>query len=45
MRHACSFAGETEILMADGSTRPISHVDVGDRVLARRPQDRGTGSS
>jgi RHS repeat-associated protein len=38
MRKACSFTGETLVLMADGSTKPISEVKVGDEVLAADPQ-------
>ena len=34
---ACSFDGATGVLMADGSTRPISGVEVGDRVVAVDP--------
>jgi hypothetical protein len=30
----CSFGGETRVLMADGTTKPISLVKVGDMVLA-----------
>jgi Pretoxin HINT domain len=37
---ACSFEGETRVLMADGTTNPIDEVRVGDEVLA---QDRETG--
>ncbi|MFD9284458.1 RICIN domain-containing protein [Streptomyces mirabilis] len=39
-RAACetnSFPGATEVLMADGSRRPISQVDVGDRLTAMDP--------
>ncbi|MCC8250035.1 polymorphic toxin-type HINT domain-containing protein [Saccharothrix luteola] len=36
---AChSFVGETSVLMADGSTKPISEVRVGDRVKATDPE-------
>ncbi|GAA3801099.1 RHS repeat-associated core domain-containing protein [Nocardioides panacisoli] len=38
--HACSFEGDTLVLMADGSTKPISKIRVGDKVLATDP---GTG--
>ena len=34
----CSFGGETGVLMADGTTKPISEVEVGDVVLARTPR-------
>ncbi|MBQ1010712.1 RHS repeat protein [Micromonospora sp. M51] len=33
----CSFAGTTEVLMADGSTKPIKDIKVGDEVLATDP--------
>jgi RHS repeat-associated protein len=39
----CSFAGDTEVLMADGTTKPISEVDVGDQVLATDPETGETG--
>ncbi|WP_371401969.1 polymorphic toxin-type HINT domain-containing protein [Kribbella sp. NBC_00662] len=32
-----SFSGETQVLMADGTTKPISRVEVGDKVLATDP--------
>ena len=35
---ACSFAGETEVLLADGTTKPISEIEVGDMVLAEDPE-------
>ena len=34
---AC-FTADTPVVMADGSTRPIARVEVGDRVLAHNPQ-------
>ena len=39
----CSFSGETRVLMADGTTKPISKIEVGDEVLAYDPEtgDRG----
>lgn len=33
-----SFAGDTRILMAGGSTRPVSQIRIGDRVLATNPE-------
>ncbi|WP_307874373.1 DNRLRE domain-containing protein [Frankia nepalensis] len=33
-----SFDGDTEVLMADGTAKPIKDVDVGDRVLATDPE-------
>jgi RHS repeat-associated protein len=35
---ACSFSGETRVLMADGTTKPISEIEVGDEVLAYDPE-------
>ncbi|MFG3419142.1 polymorphic toxin-type HINT domain-containing protein [Micromonospora sp. NPDC048063] len=35
---ACSFGGETAVLMADGSTKPISEIRVGDFVVATDPE-------
>ncbi len=36
---AChSFVGETLVLMADGSVKPISEVEIGDRVRATDPE-------
>lgn len=37
---ACSFAGATTVLMADGSRKPIEDVEVGDRVIATDPESR-----
>ncbi|WP_396048516.1 polymorphic toxin-type HINT domain-containing protein [Aeromicrobium sp. UC242_57] len=34
---ACSFAGATTVLMADGSRKPIRKVRIGDKVLATDP--------
>jgi hypothetical protein len=34
----CSFSGETRVLMADGTTKPISEIEVGDFVLAYDPE-------
>ncbi|WP_255436090.1 RHS repeat-associated core domain-containing protein [Salinispora sp. H7-4] len=33
-----SFAGDTEVLLADGSTKPIKDIEVGDLVWATDPQ-------
>jgi hypothetical protein len=38
LRSACSFSGDTEVLLADGSSKPISEVKVGDEVLALDPE-------
>jgi hypothetical protein len=35
---ACSFAGATTVLMADGTRRPIEDVKVGDEVIATDPE-------
>jgi hypothetical protein len=37
-RYACSFRGDTRVVMADGSTKPIAKVRPGDRVLAADPK-------
>jgi len=34
----CSFSAETQVLMADGSTKPISEIRIGDRVIAFDPE-------
>nr|MDT0661638.1 polymorphic toxin-type HINT domain-containing protein [Micromonospora sp. DSM 115978] len=34
----CSFAGDTPVLMADGTTKPISKIKIGDEVLAADPE-------
>jgi RHS repeat-associated protein len=41
---ACSFTGETRVLMADGSTKPIAEVKVGDKVMAADPQSGETAA-
>ena len=46
IRAACggnSFTGETQVLMADGSTKRIDEVKVGDLVLATDPESGETG--
>jgi Pretoxin HINT domain len=35
---ACSFGGETRGLMGDGTTKPISEIEVGDMVIAQDPE-------
>jgi RHS repeat-associated protein len=40
----CSFGGETRVLMADGSTKPISKVKSGDMVLAQDPETGEIGA-
>ena len=37
LKQACSFEGSTPVLMADGSTRSIETVNVGDKVTASNP--------
>jgi RHS repeat-associated protein len=41
---ACSFSAETRVLMADGSTKPISEVEVGDEVWATDPESGESGA-
>lgn len=41
---ACSFTGDTEVLMADGSTKPISEVQAGDQVYAADPETGESGA-
>jgi RHS repeat-associated protein len=41
---ACSFTAETEVLMADGSRKPISSLKVGDKVLATDPETGETSA-
>jgi len=38
VRGFCSFSGDTKVLMADGTSRPISKVMAGDHVLATNPE-------
>jgi hypothetical protein len=38
-----SFTPDTPVLMADGTTRPIAHINIGDHVLATDPQTGHTG--
>ncbi|GAA4457858.1 polymorphic toxin-type HINT domain-containing protein [Phytohabitans houttuyneae] len=38
-RDGCnSFSADTEVLMADGSTKPISEIEIGDQVFATDPE-------
>lgn len=41
---ACSFGGETRVLMADGTTKPISEIEPGDMVLAQDPESGEIGA-
>ncbi|MFV2104630.1 polymorphic toxin-type HINT domain-containing protein [Micromonospora sp. LOL_024] len=43
IRALCSFSPETRILLADGTTKPISHLRVGDEVYATDPETGETG--
>lgn len=43
-RHLCSFSGETEVLMSDGTAKPISEIEVGDWVLAEDPETEERGA-
>ena len=35
---ACSFSGDTKVVLADGTTKPIAEVEVGDWMLAADPE-------
>ncbi|THI99049.1 hypothetical protein E7Z54_13030 [Nocardioides sp.] len=35
---SCSFSGDTTVLMADGTRKPIKDVEVGDKVIATDPE-------
>jgi RHS repeat-associated protein len=37
-RGMCSFSGDTHVLMADGTTKPLEEIKVGDTVLATDPE-------
>jgi hypothetical protein len=37
-RAVCSFSGDTRVLMADGTTKPIDEIRVGDEVMATDPE-------
>ncbi|MFC0623016.1 polymorphic toxin-type HINT domain-containing protein [Kribbella deserti] len=39
----CSFSGETEVLMADGTTKPLSQIKMGDQVKATDPETGESG--
>lgn len=43
-RAFCSFSGDTAVLMADGSTKPIEDIKVGDYVVATDPKTGEEGS-
>jgi RHS repeat-associated protein len=40
----CSFDADTQVVMADGTTKPISEIKVGDRVLAADPETGERGA-
>ena len=40
---ACSFSGDTRVVMADGSTKPISEIELGDWVLSYQPETGRAG--
>lgn len=44
VNRACSFSGETRVVLADGSTRPIADLQVGDWVLAFEPETGRSGA-
>ncbi|MEH1164367.1 polymorphic toxin-type HINT domain-containing protein [Micromonospora sp. CPCC 205539] len=39
----CSFSGDTKVLMADGTSKPISEIKVGDEVEAADPETSESG--
>jgi RHS repeat-associated protein len=41
---ARSFDGDTEVVLADGSAKPISEIKVGDQILATDPETNTTGA-
>ncbi len=43
LNRACSFSGGTEVLMADGTSKPISEVIVGEWVVAYEPETGRSG--
>ncbi len=43
-RHCRSFSGDTPVLMANGTTKAIADVQVGDEVLATDPETGETGA-
>ncbi|MEV6631637.1 RHS repeat-associated core domain-containing protein [Actinoplanes sp. NPDC051470] len=43
LRKACSFSGDTEVLMADGTTEPIDEIDPGEVVYAADPETGAQG--
>ncbi|ALG07862.1 polymorphic toxin-type HINT domain-containing protein [Kibdelosporangium phytohabitans] len=43
-RKLCSFSGDTQVVMADGSTKPIEDIEAGDQVLATDPETGEKGA-
>jgi RHS repeat-associated protein len=41
---ACSFHGTTEVLMANGTSKQINDIDIGDQVLATDPETGAEGA-
>jgi hypothetical protein len=41
--NSCSFTGDTLVVMADGTTKPIADIKEGDQVLATDPETGETG--
>ncbi|WP_117211544.1 RHS repeat-associated core domain-containing protein [Allorhizocola rhizosphaerae] len=39
----CSFSGDTKVLMADGTKKPIREIRVGDKVMAKDPETGAGG--
>jgi hypothetical protein len=44
LSHACSFSGATVVLMADGTTKAIADIEIGDTVLAEDPETGQRGA-
>jgi hypothetical protein len=42
--NTCSFSGDTDVLLADGATKPIAEIAVGDQVLAADPETGEEGA-
>ena len=41
---ACSFSGDTEVVMGDGTTKPIAQIKIGDEVVAHDPETGEQGN-
>jgi hypothetical protein len=44
VRKACSFSGDTRVVMADGTTEPIADIKAGDKVLVADPETGERGA-